>query len=211
MLFDPDEVTPTMERWHAAYLEELPTAESEAAAERAVAERVVRAPPSELLLAYDATLAVVDALLALGLAPGEPAQCDRGAGAFHADTLLNYLRADSTVSGLASRRPAPRRAARRRVQECALVSQVQGGEAALGALAWEADGSRRDVALRVAELARGGRLEGVGLWTEASGVAWSRPERPAPPPHDGVMTDRHFNILIAMVWYNVLVQHGNLF
>lgn len=100
-LFEPDEVSEVMGRWHEEYVAELPAVAEEAAAERARAARLLRAPPTELLLAHDATVALVEAQLALGLAPGEPAQCARGAGAFHADTLLNYLRADSNVS------PAP--------------------------------------------------------------------------------------------------------
>lgn len=54
-------------------------------------------PPTAVLLAYDAVKIAAHAHFELQLARNErraaPGDCDTGRGAFHADSLLNYLRA----------------------------------------------------------------------------------------------------------------------
>lgn len=89
MLFDPEveRVRDLTAAWRAA--------EGSAASEDAL-------PPTAVLLAYDAVKIAARAHLDLRLARNEsrgaPGDCDAGRGAFHADSLLNYLRAVS-VSG----------------------------------------------------------------------------------------------------------------
>lgn len=55
-----------------------------------------RSVPTALPLAYQASSLVAKALRALNLPPGASASCQVGLGAFHADTLLNYLRSVSS-------------------------------------------------------------------------------------------------------------------
>lgn len=66
-------------------------------------------------------------------------------------------------------------------------------------MSWEADGARRDVRLRVAELVRGGALQDVGLWAPGAGVLWQRPPDAGVEPPGDSMTNRTFNVLIALV------------
>lgn len=66
-----------------------------------------------------------------------------------------------------------------------------------GALQWDALGRRRGVALRVVELARGGRLEAAGVWASGAGVDWTRRPRPAPPLPPDSLANRTFKVLIA--------------
>lgn len=69
-----------------------------------------------------------------------------------------------------------------------------------GPLSWEADGQRRVDQLQVMELQRGGRLAHAGVWTPSGGVAWERPALDdVPPPSPGLMVNRTFTVLIAMV------------
>lgn len=81
-----------MELWRAAYLRLRLKGESTSSDAEEEAMRIQAAPPTALLLAYQATLLVRNALKELRLPPARPADCKRGRGAFHADTLLNYLR-----------------------------------------------------------------------------------------------------------------------
>ncbi|XP_026318857.1 glutamate receptor ionotropic, kainate 3-like [Hyposmocoma kahamanoa] len=130
-------------------------------------------PPTAVLLAYDAVKIAARAHLDLRLARNEtraaPGDCDSGRGAFHADSLLNYLRAQEEWNGIS------------------------------GALSWEADGQRRVDRLQVVELQRGGLLAHAGVWTAVDGVAWERPApADGPSPSPGLMVNRTFTVLIAM-------------
>lgn len=77
------------------------TAEWRKAVGRAVPEDAL--PPTAFLLAYDAVKIAARAHHDLRLARNEtraaPGDCDAGRGAFHADSLLNYLRAVSVSTG----------------------------------------------------------------------------------------------------------------
>ncbi|XP_049872351.1 glutamate receptor ionotropic, kainate 2-like [Pectinophora gossypiella] len=166
MLFDP-EAESTKEAtaaWRTAYAARLAQA---GAAEEAGAGAGELLPGTPLLLAYDAARAVVRALQHLQLPDMPAGDCGEGAGAFHADTLLNYLRSEEApgVTGL---------------------------------LAWEAEGARRGVALTVVELERGGALRPEGRWSPRAGLTWQRRPQPAPPLPSDTMTNRTFNVLIAM-------------
>lgn len=68
-----------------------------------------------------------------------------------------------------------------------------------GGVSWEADGSRRAVALRVAELARGGTLQAAGAWTRDAGLRWTRAPTPGQEQPSDSMTNRTFIVLIAIV------------
>ncbi|RVE39996.1 hypothetical protein evm_015354 [Chilo suppressalis] len=146
----------TVEAWREAYERRLGSASE--------ARRIAAAPPVALLLAYDAARLVSEAALRLSLPAMAGAECARGAGAFHADTLLNYLRSEDW-----------------------------------GHISWEADGARREVQLVISELARGGALQAAGDWAARGGLRWTRRPHPAPPPPRHSMTNRTFNVLIAIV------------
>ncbi|XP_063826529.1 glutamate receptor ionotropic, kainate 2-like [Ostrinia nubilalis] len=150
------EVTSTIEAWSAAYARRLGDEEDASSASEA--------PPVALLLAYDASRLVAETWQRLQLPAAGAGDCAAGTGAFHADTVLNYVRSEEWAGGAA----------------------------------WEADGARRDVRLRVVELARGGALTHVALWAPRSAVVWQRPVvHTAPPPQDS-MTNRTFTVLIAI-------------
>lgn len=89
-LFDPESapIRDTAAKWRAAYASLAPAA----AAARAEAARAESAPPTALILAHEAARIVSEAHAALRLPSMHVADCKRGRGAFHADTLLNYLR-----------------------------------------------------------------------------------------------------------------------
>ncbi|XP_031766615.2 glutamate receptor ionotropic, kainate 2-like isoform X1 [Galleria mellonella] len=167
-LFDPEspEVVRIMEAWRDAYVSrlggEVPQDEL---------EEVMSAPPTALLLAYDGARLVASALERLQLHSIGGGGCEHGLGAFHADTLLNYIRSEEWNASVS----------------------VCGGGAA-----WERDGGRREVTLRVAELQRGGRLARAGRWAPATRLAWQRPSGPRdPPPAELSVANRSFTILIA--------------
>ncbi|KAM3960066.1 glutamate receptor ionotropic, kainate 2 [Aphomia sociella] len=166
-LFDNEspEVRAAMEAWRDAYTRRLGDV-----ADPEEVERIVAAPPAALLLAYDGARMVARALERLELQTFGGGDCERGIGAFHADTLLNYLRSEEWNSS----------------------SSISGGGAS-----WEAGGGRRDVQLRVAELRRGGRLQPAALWAPAARLAWSRADAPEPPPAHASMTNRTFTVLIG--------------
>ncbi|XP_031766616.2 glutamate receptor ionotropic, kainate 5-like isoform X2 [Galleria mellonella] len=90
-LFDPEspEVVRIMEAWRDAYVSrlggEVPQDEL---------EEVMSAPPTALLLAYDGARLVASALERLQLHSIGGGGCEHGLGAFHADTLLNYIRSN---------------------------------------------------------------------------------------------------------------------
>ncbi|XP_050678603.1 glutamate receptor ionotropic, kainate 2-like isoform X2 [Leptidea sinapis] len=168
-LFDPEWplVRRVMAAWRREYERRL-----EGAADSVVLDQLVAQPPSALLLAYDAARLVTESAARLALPqPGgtgaEPPSCATGAAAFHADTLLNYIR--SMEWGVAS---------------------------SAGVLAWGAGGDRRDAALRVAELQSGGALRTAAAWSARDRLAWL-PRDPAPPPRSDLMTNRTFVVLIA--------------
>ncbi|XP_041970526.1 glutamate receptor ionotropic, kainate 2-like [Aricia agestis] len=92
-LFDPEskEVRQAMTTWRAAYVERLGDA-AEAQVEQI--DQVVTNPPSELVLVQDVAKLMFNAAKLLRL-PSLPAgDCARGRAAFHADTLLNYVRSE---------------------------------------------------------------------------------------------------------------------
>lgn len=82
MLFDPTDVSALTSVWGKT--------EGRDPSEEAL-------PPTAVLLAYDAVKIAAKAHLELNLARNEtrdaPGDCNTGRGAFHADSLLNYLRA----------------------------------------------------------------------------------------------------------------------
>ncbi|XP_059045609.1 glutamate receptor ionotropic, kainate 2-like [Achroia grisella] len=167
-LFDLEssEVVTVMERWRDAYVTRLG---GDVPQEQL--QEVMSAPPSALLLAYDAARLVTAALDYLQLQTFGEGACDRGVGSFHADTLLNYLRSEEWSGAMS----------------------LSGGGAS-----WESDGGRREVQVRVAELQRGGRLQGAALWSPGTGLAWQRPAGPLePPPSQISIANRTFTILIA--------------
>ncbi|KAL4709753.1 hypothetical protein ACJJTC_005556 [Scirpophaga incertulas] len=122
--------------------------------------------PVALSLARMGAELVAEARARLRLPAAAPGDCARGTGAFHADTLLNYLRSEEWGPGAT----------------------------------WEADGARRDVRLRVAELASGGggALVAEAAWAPAAGLQWRRTPRPAPLSPPDSMTNRTFIVLIAL-------------
>lgn len=89
-----------MSQWRKMYTERLRAAQSAEDGEEPVepedAAAIVAAPPTALLLAHLGTGLVAEAWRRLQLPRAAPADCGAGAGAFHADTLLNYLRSAST-------------------------------------------------------------------------------------------------------------------
>ncbi|XP_068617479.1 glutamate receptor ionotropic, kainate 2-like [Battus philenor] len=167
-LFDPESerVTDLMVRWHAAYGRRLKEAPAEDAGSGAAA--------SALILAHDGALAAAAALRHLRLPTVGPASCS-GCAAFHADTLLNFIRSEEW-SGVG------------------------------GVLRWAADGARRSAGLTVSELERGGRATSVARWSPHAGLAWHRQYVPVPPPPSDLMTNRTFNVLIALSDPYVMIQ-----
>ncbi|XP_038214236.1 glutamate receptor ionotropic, kainate 2-like [Zerene cesonia] len=163
-LFEPQSaaVLQAMEAWREQYRNRL----GDAADDEEI-EQIVANPPTALLLAYDAAHIVAEALALLQLPGGAPGACERGTAAFHADTLLNYIR-----------------------------SREWGGASSELALRWEAGGARREVALQAAELLAGGELRTAAAWAPRDGLAW-RPRDPAPPPPRDSMVNRTFVVLIA--------------
>lgn len=93
-LFDPEsaEVVQVMEQWRRMYAARLRGSGGEEGDEPLEAAETARAPPTALLLAHLGTQLAAEAWRRLELPPAAPANCEEGAGAFHADTLLNYLR-----------------------------------------------------------------------------------------------------------------------
>lgn len=92
----------------------------------------------------------------------------------------------------------PTRDRRTSYKACAVQQEEWNGIS--GALSWEANGQRRVDQLQVVELQRGGQLTYSGVWTPSDGVTWDRPipaNVPAPTP--GLMVNRTFTVLIAMV------------
>lgn len=175
-LFEPQskDVQHMMTLWERQYGARLGDEASLAGPERSV--------PTALPLAYQASSLVAKALRALNLPPGASASCQVGLGAFHADTLLNYLRSEEWTSG-----------------------SGMGGE-----LSWEVDGWRHEVQLQVAELARGGWLEPAGLWAPRVGVTWQRPDEPRNSMPDYSMTNRTFTFLIARIKPYIMRQESTL-
>lgn len=152
-------------------------------------------PPTAVLLAYDAVKIAARAHLELQLARKEaraaPGDCDTGRGAFHANSLLNYLRAVSVP---------PRGPINEGPSYKTYAVQQEEWSGVSGSLSWEADGQRRVDQLQVVELHRGGRLEHAGVWTPRDGVTWERPAPDnVPSPSPGLMVNRTFTVLIAMV------------
>ncbi|KAJ8716388.1 hypothetical protein PYW07_003015 [Mythimna separata] len=178
-LFDPEspEVVEVITQWRKMYAERLKAAGSaedgEEPPEPEEVALIAAAPPTALLLAHLGTGLVAEAWRRLRLPAAAPADCAVGAGAFHADTLLNYLRSEEWNS------------------------EDGAGRLVGGAVSWEVDGARRDVQLDVVELARGGRLARVGRWAARAGLAWSRRAAPAAEPPPDSMTNRTFTVLIA--------------
>lgn len=88
-----------MSLWRKMYSERLRVAgnaeDGEEPPEPEEAARIVAAPPTALLLAHLATGLAAEAWRRLQLPAAAPAACEMGAGTFHADTLLNYLRSAS--------------------------------------------------------------------------------------------------------------------
>nr|XP_013189500.1 unnamed protein product [Amyelois transitella] len=177
-LFDPESegMKSMLSKWKAAYLSRL----SGAADVSAEVSRVLRAPPTALVLAYDGAVLLGAALDRLALGPAPPGDCERGRGSFHAGSLINYIRSEWNAS------------------LC-----VSGGGAS-----WEADGGRRSVRLGVAELARGGGLRRAGEWAPRAGVAWRRRARPAPDRPADSMENRTFTVLIALNSPYVMVKES---
>lgn len=165
-----------MRQWRKMYWERLRVAGgAEEGAEPAEAAVIAAAPPTALLLAHLGTGLVATAWRRLALPAAAPADCAVGAGAFHADTLLNYLRSEEWNS------------------------EDGAGRLVGGAITWEVGGGRREVQLEVVELERGGRLQRAGLWAPRAGLSWQRRAQPAAEPPPDSMTNRTFTVLIAQV------------
>ncbi|XP_030033794.2 glutamate receptor ionotropic, kainate 2 [Manduca sexta] len=181
-LFDPESehVQNMMAAWQASYLQQL--GEPGDAGDATDVERIAAAPPAALPLAYQATALATEALSRLRLPTAGGASCERGLGAFHADTLLNYLRSEEWVSGAGA-----------------------GGE-----VSWETDGARREVQLQVAELVRGGRLQHAGVWAPSAKVTWQRAEAPPDTRPLDSMTNRTFAVLVALNKPYVMRQESTL-
>ncbi|KOB70403.1 Ionotropic glutamate receptor subunit ia [Operophtera brumata] len=92
-LFDP--AAPDVQRFMGAWREEYARLAPEDAPDEAELQATQQEPPTALLLARDAAVLATRALLELALPPLATADCAAGRGAFHADTLLNYLRSVS--------------------------------------------------------------------------------------------------------------------
>ncbi|KAJ8723365.1 hypothetical protein PYW08_003277 [Mythimna loreyi] len=189
-LFDPEapEVVDVMTQWRKMYSERLKAAggaeDGEEAPEPEEAAAISAAPPTALLLAHLGTGLVAEAWRRLQLPEAESADCAVGAGAFHADTLLNYLRSAKWNS------------------------EDGAGQLVGGAITWEVEGGRRDVQLELVELARGGRLERVGVWAARAGLALQRREAPVAEPPPESMTNRTFTVLIAQNKPYVMMQES---
>ncbi|XP_026736704.1 probable glutamate receptor, partial [Trichoplusia ni] len=185
-LFDPEseEVVLVMQQWRRMYAARLRGAGGGDEDEPLEAAETARAPPTALLLAHLGTQLAAEAWRRLELPAAAPANCDEGAGAFHADTLLNYLRSEEWNSEDG-------------------VGRLLGG-----AVTWEPDGGRREVQLEVVELARGGRLERAGLWAPRAGLSWTRRAAPAAAPPPDSMTNRTFTVLIAQNKPYVMMQES---
>lgn len=93
-LFDPtaEGVRRYMEDWRAAYERRL------AAVDADELHALVQEPATALLLARDAAVLTARAWTHLALPVLSNADCTAGHAAFHADTLLNYLRSVSYLS-----------------------------------------------------------------------------------------------------------------
>ncbi|CAH2046640.1 unnamed protein product, partial [Iphiclides podalirius] len=169
-LFDPESerIQQLMQLWREAYARRLSTAGTRQEPEGAQGGNGEGPSDasSELVLAHDVALAVAAAWRHLGLPTLATASCT-GCAAFHADTVLNFLR-----------------------------SEEWGG--AGGQLRWAAGGARSDAALSVAELQRWGRAAAVARWVPRGGLSWRRRPTAAEPPPSDVMTNRTFNVLIAL-------------
>ncbi|XP_022124667.2 glutamate receptor ionotropic, kainate 2 [Pieris rapae] len=163
-LFEPNStnVVEAMRIWQEEYKKRL----GDAANEEEV-EQIAAAPATALVLAYDAARIIAAAQRELKLSAGERGECEHGSAAFHADTLLNYIR-----------------------------SRGWKGASSEAGLRWAAGGARRDVSLLAAELIPGGELRTAAAWSAHGGLAW-RPRPPAPPPPTDSMTNRTFVVLIA--------------
>ncbi|XP_075975503.1 glutamate receptor ionotropic, kainate 2-like [Anticarsia gemmatalis] len=173
-LFDPEspDVAAVVAEWALHYKEEAGEAATDV-------EELVAAPPTALLLAQLGASLAAQAWRRLNL-PDIPADEDVRVGAFHADTLLNYLRSEEWES------PAH------------------------GAVSWEADGGRRALQLQVVELARGGALQRAGQWAPGAGLTWHRAELPAAAPPPDSMVNRTFTVLIAENKPYVMKQESTL-
>ncbi|KAJ8723589.1 hypothetical protein PYW08_003501 [Mythimna loreyi] len=178
------EVVEVTTQWRKMYTERLKVAGNTENGEPEEAAVIAAAPPTALLLAHLGTGLVAEAWRRLRLPAAAPADCDVGAGAFHADTLLNYLRSEEWNS------------------------EDGAGRLVGGAVAWEVDGGRRDVQLELVELARGGRLERVGRWAARAGLSWTRREVPVQEPPPDSMTNRTFTVLIAENKPYVMMQES---
>ncbi|KAJ0183044.1 hypothetical protein K1T71_001020 [Dendrolimus kikuchii] len=150
-------------------------------------DAVATAPPTAMLLAFQGAALAAEVLQRLQLPPAAPADCGRPAGAFHADTLLNYLRSEEWSGGA-----------------------VAGVGGTWGTPSWETDGARRSVQLEVVELARGGRLERAGLWSPNGGFIWQRKGPKVVPLPDDSMKNKTFTVLIAMSEPYVMKQESAL-
>nr|QNS36184.1 ionotropic receptor 10a [Mythimna separata] len=177
-----------MTQWRKMYSERLNAAGNaetgEEPTEPEEAAAISAAPPTALLLAHLGTGLVAEAWRRLQLPEAESADCAVGAGAFHADTLLNYLRSEEWNS------------------------EDGAGRLVGGAITWEVEGGRRDVQLEVVELARGGRLERVGVWAARAGLSLQRREAPVAEPPPESMTNRTFTVLIAENKPYVMMQES---
>ncbi|CAG5002884.1 unnamed protein product [Parnassius apollo] len=180
-LFDPESerIKEVSEQWREAYARRIPAATSAEGEGEGVEEGdeegrgeedgewdVNAAAASELVLARDAVAAAAEALQHLRLPPAPPPSCT-GCSAFHADTLLNFLRSEEWAG-------------------------------AGGTLRWAGGGERRACTLAVCELQRGGRAAAVARWTPLARLVWRRRDPPSAPPPSEIMTNRTFNVLIAM-------------
>ncbi|KAL0879832.1 hypothetical protein ABMA27_002372 [Loxostege sticticalis] len=86
------EVTETIDAWSTAYSRRLGDEEDASSASEA--------PPVALLLAYDAARLVAETVQRLNLPAGGVGDCARGSGAFHSDTILNYVRSEEWAGGV---------------------------------------------------------------------------------------------------------------
>ncbi|GBP47226.1 Glutamate receptor ionotropic, kainate 3 [Eumeta japonica] len=188
-LFDPssETVQKAMNSWSKAYLKRTKVTQDgrkwhrrrnaeEDTAE--VARELVVAPPTALLLTYDAVRLAAAAWRALQPLPqlSEPLSCTSGRGSLHTQTLLNYMRT-MEMSGTT------------------------------GPLRFEKGGQRAQPALEVVELERGGHATAVARWVPVTGAAgaagehallWTRPPVLTQIDSGDSMTNRTYNILIAL-------------
>ncbi|OWR53304.1 ionotropic glutamate receptor subunit ia [Danaus plexippus plexippus] len=90
-LFDPESsaVNVSMEKWQQQYINLLGNEANEEI------DKIISNPPTSLLLSYDAAKIVSEGMEYLDLPFMEDSpSCQQGTAAFHADTLLNYLRSE---------------------------------------------------------------------------------------------------------------------